>query len=122
MGPGLYEWEANEKFVEWLRANPTSEGEVESSIFVAMIYFSEKLDFHDKCLNFVTILDNITWKDVYNVEMDEFESLINEKDVCPSFRLVKTLTGTKVVTDEFQGVVKDWNSIPNEAPHVRDND
>ena len=126
LGPELYRWEADDEFVEWLRANPTSEGEVESTIFVGMIDFCEELDFNDECPDLATLVDNITWEDVYNVEVDgrmidELESLMDEKDVCTLSCLVKTPTGAKVVTDKLQGMVKDWNFIPNETPHVPDN-
>jgi hypothetical protein len=127
LGPGLYGWEADDEFVEWLQANPTSEDEDNSSMFVGMIEFCKELDFNDECPDLATLVDDITWEDVCNVEVDgtmidELESLMDEEEVCPPPRLVKTPTGTKVVTDELQGVVKYWNPIPNEAPHVPEGD
>ena len=96
-------------------------------MFVGMIEFCEEFDFNDECLDLATLVDDITWEDVCNVEVnetmiEELESLVDEEEVCPPPRLVKTPTCTKVVTDELQGVVKDWNPIPNEAPHVPDGD
>ena len=85
-----------------------------------------ELDFNDECPNLATLVDDITWEDMCNMEVDgrmidELESLMDE-EVCPPPHLVKTPTSTKVVTDELQGVVKDWNPIPNEAPRVPDGD
>ena len=54
--------------------------------------------------------------------IDQLELLMDEDELCPPSRLVKTPTGTKVVTNELQGVVKDYNLIPNEALHILDHD
>lgn len=91
-----------------------------------MIDFCEELDFDNECPDFATLVDNITWEDVYNLEVDgtmsnKLESLMDDEKICPPSRLVKTPTDTKVVTDELQWTVKDWNPISNEASHVPDN-
>lgn len=125
MGPGLYGWEADDEFVEWLRTNPTSEDEEESSMFIGMIDFCIELDFNDECSNLATLVDDITWEDVCNVEVDatmidELESVTDEEELCPPSRLMKIPTDTKVVTDELQGMVKDWNCGSRRTPKVLD--
>ena len=123
----MYGWEADDEFVEWLQANPTLEGEDNLSMFVRMIEFCQELDFNDECPDLATLVNDITWEDMCNVEVDgrmidELESLMDEEEMCPPPGLVKTPTSTKMVTDELQGMVKDWNPIPNEAPYVPDGD
>lgn len=44
LDPGLYGWEADDEFVEWLRTNPTSEGDEDYYMFVGMIDFCKELD------------------------------------------------------------------------------
>lgn len=53
--------------------------------------------------------------------IDELELLIDEENICPLFVWWKS-NPHEGGDRQAPRVVKDWNPIPNEAPHVPDND
>lgn len=67
LSPELYEWEEND--VKWLWNTLTSDGEMFSLMFVEIIEFCEELDFNYECPNIATLMDDINWGEVCDVEV-----------------------------------------------------
>ncbi len=112
LSPGLYGFENDGSFTQWLVEDPYKEGEV-TIHFIGTI---ELLDLDDDCPNLTTLVDDIFVEDVYGLEIDgtqieDLNTIMREETILPSpLHFQQTSNGLQVCQD-----VSIYPSIPTMA-------
>jgi hypothetical protein len=126
IGPGLYGFEDDRSFTQWLMENPYEEGEVTIQFIEAI----ELLDLNDDCLDLVTLVDDISMEDVYGLEIDgtqieDLDAIMKEETILPSpLHFQQTSNGLQVGLDVsiYPSVLNDWYHDFTNPIHVIEND
>jgi hypothetical protein len=114
LGLGLYGFENDGSFTQWLVENPCEEGEVTIHFIKAI----ELFDLDDDCLDLTTLVDDISVEDVYGLEIDgtqikDLDTIMREATILPSpLHFQQTSNGLQVCPD-----VSIYPSIPNDLYH-----
>ena len=127
IGPGLYDWEDNGEFTQWLAEHPHSESDDSH-----LVYFLDGIAIcqeEDLGSNFTTVVDEISYEDVCGVQMDgtqleNIEMFLPEDELIPPLHFKKTSTGITVGTDVpiYPSIPQDWYRGPTEQPHAHHED
>jgi hypothetical protein len=126
IGPGLYGFENDGSFTQWLLENPYEEGEVTIHFIEAI----ELLDLDDDCPDLATLVDDIFVEDVYGLEIDgtqieDLDAIMREETILPSpLHFQQTSDGLQVGPDVsiYPSVPNDWYHGPTDPIHVIEND
>ncbi len=126
MGPGLYGFEDDGSFTQWLMENSYEEGEVTIHFIEAI----ELFDLDDDYTNLATLVDDISVEDVYGLEIDgtqieDLDTIMREETILPSpLHFQQTLDGLQVGPDVsiHPFISNDWYHGPTDPIHVIKND
>ncbi len=124
IGLGLYGFEDDGSFTQWLVENPYEEDEVTVHFIEAI----ELLDLDDDCLDLATLVDDISMEDVYGLEIDGTQvedTIMKEETILPSpLHFQQTSDGLQVSLDVsiYPSVPNDWYHGPTDLIHVIEND
>jgi hypothetical protein len=82
---GLYGFEDDGSFTQWLVENPY----IEDEITIHFIEAIEFLDLDEDCLVLATLVDDISVEDVYGLEIDStqieyLDAIMKEETILPS--------------------------------------
>lgn len=130
LGPGLYDWEDDGEFTTWLRehSNDNENSRIQTTnVITTTSWTDEHLDPYS---NFLTLLDEVEYEAVYNLEMDGtqpygLEELLNEEDILPPpLHFRKTSTHVEVGSDLpiHPQVPQDWYHGPTDPVHIASKD
>jgi hypothetical protein len=125
IGLGLYGFEDDGSFTQWLMENPYEEGQVTIHFIEAI----ELLDLDDDCPYLTTLVDDISVEDVYGLEINGTQirnlDTMKEKTILPSpLHFQQTSYGLQVGPDVsiYPSVLNDWYHGPTDPIHVIEND
>jgi hypothetical protein len=126
IGLGLYGFEDDGSFTQWLVENPY----VEDEVTIHFIKAIELLDLDDDCLDLATLVDDISMEDVYGLEIDgtqieDLDTIMREEIILPSpLHFQQTSDGLQVGLDVsiYPSVLNDWYHGPTDPIHVIEND
>ena len=130
LGLGLYDWEDNEEFLAWLQEHPEDHEtpRVQPMNVITTMHIGQ--DHIDAYPGFMTLLDEVEDKAVYNLEVDGtqphgLESLMSEEDILPPpLHFRKTSSNLEVGSDlpTYPPVPSDWYHGPTNPVTVPIND
>jgi hypothetical protein len=120
LGPGLYDWEDDGKFIAWLQEHPEDHETPRVQTVNVITTLSMKENYQKSCPGLVTILDEIQYEAVYNLEIDgtqphHLEGLMDEAEFLPPpLHVRKTSTNLEVGNDLpiYPTVPSDWYHGP----------
>jgi hypothetical protein len=126
IGLGLYGFENDGSFTQWLVENPYEKDEVTIHFIEAI----ELLDLDDDCLDLATLVNDISVEYVYGLEIDgtqieNLDTIMREETILPSpLHFQQTSDGLKVGPDVsiYPFVLNDWYHGPINPIHVIEND